>query len=129
MRLRRLLNAVSAASALLLVVAAGCSSVSMSSTQPPDEEDARIDVPIRLVRCTDWNRATVEQRRGTVRQLKSFAGGPVVGGGFEPTHGTGAVLEDEQAYDLLSNTCKQSYARAFKLYKLYERGASFAGHR
>jgi hypothetical protein len=123
---RWLLNAISGASALLLIAAAGCSSV---STDPPADEEARIDVPIRLVRCTDWNRATVEQRRGTVRQLKSFAGGPVVGGGFEPTHGTGAVLEDEQAYDLLSNTCKQSYARAFKLYKLYERGASFAGHR
>jgi hypothetical protein len=117
---------ISIATALVLVAATGCRST--SSVRMPEAE-SQIDVPIRLVRCTDWNQATVEERRGTLRQLKSFAGGPVVGGGAEPAHGTGAVLEDEQAYDLLSNTCKQSYARAFKLYKLYERGASFAGHR
>jgi hypothetical protein len=121
------LKSVSVATALLLVVAASCSSV--SSTRPAAAEDPQIGVPIRLVRCTDWNQATVEERHGTIRRLKSFAGGPVVGGGANPAHGTGAVLEDEQAYDLLSNTCKQSYARAFKLYKIYERGASFAGHR
>jgi hypothetical protein len=118
---------ISVAAALLLVAAAGCSSA--SSARTPADEEPQIAVPIRLVRCTDWNRASVAERRGTVRQLKNFAGGPVIGGGDTPAHGTGAVLEDEQAYDLLSNTCKQSYARAFKLYKLYERGASFAGHR
>jgi hypothetical protein len=121
------LEPVSVAIALLLVAAAGCSSVSAART--PAQEQPQIAVPIRLVRCTDWNRATVEERHGTLRQLKNFAGGPVVGGGATPAHGTGAVLEEEQAYDLLSNTCKQSYARAFKLYKVYERGASFAGHR
>jgi hypothetical protein len=124
---RSSLLAVPVATVLLLVAAAGCSSV--FSTRTPAEEEPHIAVPIRLVRCTDWNRASVDERHGTLRQLKNFAGGPVVGGGAEPAHGTGAILEDGQAYDLLSNTCKQSYARAFKLYKLYERGASFAGHR
>ena len=51
----------------------------------------------------------------------------MVGGGTNPAHGTGAVLDDKQAYDLLDNTCKNSFARGFKLYKLYERAASFRG--
>jgi len=39
--------------------------------------------------------------------------------------GRGATLPDEKAYELFENTCKQDYARAFKLYKLYTRAASF----
>ena len=115
------------ATALLLVAADDGDTV--SSSRPPADEGPQIGVPLRLVRCTDWNLASVEERHGTLRQLKNFAGGPVVGGGPNPAQGIGAVLEDGQAYDLLSNTCKQNYARAFKLYKIYERGASFAGHR
>jgi hypothetical protein len=42
--------------------------------------------------------------------------------------GTGAVLDDKQAYDLFNRYCASSFARGFKLYKLYERAAAFAGH-
>jgi hypothetical protein len=112
-------------SAVLLAALAGCGSG--SSTQPPAAEGPHIDVQIELADCTDWNDAAVEERLGTLRQLKEFAGGPVVGGGANPATGTGAVLEDKPAYDFLTDTCKQSYARGFKLYKIYERAASFAG--
>jgi hypothetical protein len=111
---------------LFAVVLGGCGSG--SSTQPQSDLGPHIGTAIELADCTDWNNASVEERLGTLRQLKSFAGGPVVGGGANPSTGTGAVLEDKQAYDFLSGTCKQSYARGFKLYKLYERAASFAGH-
>ena len=111
------------ATALLLVAADDGDTV--SSSRPPADEGSQIIVPLWLVRCTDWNLASVEERHGTLRQLKNFAGGPVVGGGPHPAEGMGAVLEDGQAYDLLSNTCKQNYARAFKLYKIYGRAAAF----
>ena len=44
----------------------------------------------------------------------------------EPS-GSGAVLDDEKAYELFNNYCKEDFARGFKLYKLYERAAAFAG--
>ena len=37
------------------------------------------------------------------------------------------MLDDSKAYDLLDNYCKNTFARGFKLYKLYERAASFSG--
>jgi hypothetical protein len=90
-------------------------------------EGPDVGAPIGLADCTDWQAASAEQRLGTIRQLRNFAGGPVVGGNAQQPSGTGAVLNDEKAYDLLDNYCKNDYARAFKLYKLYERGAAFAG--
>ena len=84
--------------------------------------------PINLADCNDWNQADTSQRLGTIQQLKNFAGGPVVGSSASQPSGTGAVLDDKQAYNLFENYCKNEFARGFKLYKLYERAAAFAGH-
>ena len=40
---------------------------------------------------------------------------------------SGAVLDDQDAYDLLGRWCGMRFARAFKLYKLYERAAALTG--
>ena len=116
----RIAAAILAAGALL----AGCGS---SSNQPVVQGGPHISGPLELADCNDWNQASTEDRLGTIHQLKGFAGGPVVGGGTNPASGTGAVLDDKHAYDLLNNYCKNSFARGFKLYKLYERAAAFAG--
>jgi len=55
-----------------------------------------------------------------VDTLRRFAGGPT--GEARGQHG--ATLTDDKAYQLLENTCRHQYARGFKLYKLYTRGAS-----
>ena len=49
------------------------------------------------------------------------------GEGSKPAVGTGAVLEDERAYELIDHACHVSFAQGFKLYKLYERAAAFSG--
>ena len=59
---------------------------------------------------------------GTIHDLKEFAGGPV---GTGRLHGN--VLDDEDAYRVLQGWCKNSFARGFKLYKLYVRAAAFSG--
>jgi hypothetical protein len=111
-----------AASLLAAAVAvAGCGGG--SSTQPQVDVGPNVGQPINLADCHDWQQANVEQRLGTIKQLKGFAGGPVVG-----NNGTGSVLDDKQAYDLFDRWCSESYARAFKLYKLYQRAAAFEGH-
>lgn len=84
--------------------------------------------PINLADCHDWNRANLQQRQATLKQLKDFAGGPVVGNSASAPAGRGSVLSDEQASDLFDNYCKAKFARGFKLYRLYGRAAGFAGH-
>jgi hypothetical protein len=116
--------ALAAAATLVAAALAGCGS---SSTAPPPGAGPNVGASINLADCSDWNRATTEERLGTLQQLKNFAGGPVVGVSGNAPAGRGAVLDDKQAYDVLSNYCKPTFARGFKLYKLYDRAAAFAG--
>ena len=82
----------------------------------------RIGAPTQLVKCADWSDADVRERYGTIAALREFAGGRT----GSPA-GRGATLEDDQAYELFDRWCEQSYARGFKLYKLYTRAAAFGG--
>jgi hypothetical protein len=122
----RPLHRLSALLAVAVVLLAGCGSD--SSTQPQSGVGPNVGQPIRLADCSDWNQANTEQRLGTIEQLKGFAGGPVVGNNASSPSGTGSVLDDKDAYDLFNRWCAQSFARGFKLYKLYERAAAFTGH-
>jgi hypothetical protein len=94
-------------------------------TSGNESSDAGVDVgaPINLADCTDWNDASVEGRLGTIAQIRDFTGGPVAG-----TDETGAVLDDQEAYDFFEDACEPTYARAFKLYKLYGRAAAFQSY-
>jgi hypothetical protein len=86
--------------------------------------DAAVGESLRLASCTDWKFATVAQREFTVEQLQKFAGGPV---GSSAGIKTGPVLSDDRAYKLFQRACARTYARGFKLYKLYEHAAAFVG--
>jgi hypothetical protein len=99
-----------------------------SGTQPQVDVGPNVGEPISLADCNDWNQANTEQRLGTIHELKGFAGGPIVGNNATTPSGTGSVLDDKDAYDLFNRYCSEPFARAFKLYKLYERAAAFSGH-
>jgi len=111
---------------LVAVALAGCGGG--SSTQPQVDVGPNVGQPISLADCNDWNQANTEQRLGTIKQLKDFAGGPIVGSDASAPSGTGAVLDDKDAYNLFNRYCAASFSRGFKLYKLYERAAAFSGH-
>ena len=113
--------------ALLAATAAVAGCGGGSSTQPQVDVGPNVGQPISLADCDDWKQANTEQRLGTIRQLKDFAGGPIVGNNASSPSGTGAVLDDKDAYNLFNGWCSQNYARGFKLYKLYERAAAFTG--
>ena len=100
----------------------GCGSGDTSAEQAQEQFGLNLGVPIQLADCTDWKQGTVDERLGTIRQLREFAGGPV---GSPAGHG--ATLEDEDAYKLFENYCSEYFARGFKLYKLYTRAAAFGG--
>lgn len=78
--------------------------------------------PINLANCTDWQQASADERLGTIEQIRNYVGGGVAG-----TEGSGVVLDDEKAYEVLDNYCQNEFARGFKLYKLYSRAAAFSG--
>ncbi len=107
-----------AAIPLVAVTLAGCggSDDGDSSGGGP----AQLDQPIELADCTDWEEGTVQERLGTIRQIRIFIGGPVPG-----TGGTGITLDDEKAYDLFEEACSHSVAQGFTLYKIYVRAAAF----
>ena len=98
-------------------------------TTPP-KPGAAPDVgqAINLADCNDWNRATAAQRRGTLAQLEGFAGGPIVG-----NERVRAVGHRGRCWTTRTpTTCSVAgaamrFARAFKLYKLYERAAALTG--
>jgi hypothetical protein len=79
---------------------------------------------LRLDNCSNWNEATIAQRRETIAQLSKFAGGPV---GSSSGIQSGPVLSDDRAYKLFQNYCAKTFARGFKLYKLYTHAAAFVG--
>jgi hypothetical protein len=97
------------------------------NTQPQVDVGPNVGQPISLADCHDWNQANTEQRLGTIDELKSFAGGPIVGNDATSPSGTGAVLDDKDAYKLFNSYCAASFSQGFKLYKLYERAAAFSG--
>jgi hypothetical protein len=112
--------------ALLLAALTGCGGG--TSQRPRLGAGPNVGAPIYLADCHDWNQATTEERLGTLAELKNFAGGQVLGGSEKnPKAGTGAVLDDKKAYDLLNSACKPTFAQGFQLYKLYQRAAAFAG--
>jgi hypothetical protein len=106
------------------VLLAGCGS---GSSEPQVDVGPNVGQPINLADCDDWQQANTEQRLGTIEQLKGWAGGPIIGNNASSPSGTGSVLDDKRAYDLFNGWCSESYARGFKLYKLYTRAAAFTG--
>ncbi len=118
---RRAVPAVATALVAALLVA-GCGD---SDESHPPEGGAGVDLgaPINLADCSDWKDASVDERLGTIREIRNFSGQEVAGSGG----GVGVTLDDEKAYDLLDNYCENDFARAFKLYKLYGRAAGFGG--
>jgi hypothetical protein len=106
-------------SAVLLIglTLAGCGS---DGEGAPAGGDLSLDQPIELADCTDWEEGSVDERLGTIRQIRAFISTPVPG-----TGGTGVTLEDEKAYDLFEEACSHSVAQGFTLYKIYVRAAAF----
>lgn len=101
------------------VLLAGCGSG--GGTPPPHLGGVvNLGTDLRLANCTDWKNGTLEERLGTIGQIRNYVSGPVGNGG-----GHGNTLDDKRAYDVMNEWCSQSFARGFKLYKLYTRSAAF----
>lgn len=118
-------RALALAGVLATALLAGCGGGGERSAKSPAAGGPRVveqdlGADYRLANCVDWRRGTPQQRKGTIEEIRGFAGGPVGN-----DNGQGNVLSPQQAYRLFADWCARPYARHFKLYKLYVRAAAF----
>jgi len=105
------------AAALWLAACGGSSKPPTAAAGPPAKAPQAKDVS-----CAYWRVVDRPERLSVIREIRSFAGGPV----GSPS-GHGAVLPEPTAYRVFDGYCAQSFATHFKLYKLYTRAAAFGG--
>lgn len=134
-RTRRLLRAVAPtlcclallAAAAVLLGGCGAASKSQASTFPTHlagPVTADVGESARSDTCEQWQKGTVQQRHGALKRLRKFATSPI---GSSKDRKYGPTLSESRAYRLFDNLCAKHFARAFKLYKLYDRAAAFLG--
>lgn len=74
------------------------------------------------ITCSDWERGSVAERRGTVTQLTLVAEGNANPDDVGPNR----VLPEDKAYEVFEGWCGAYAARGFLLYDLYNRAAVFS---
>ena len=87
--------------------------------QPPDEP-VKVSLGERpgKLTCTDWEKGTEAERRGSVEQLT-----PVAEGNANPDDvGPNRVLPEDKAYEVFESGARDP-ARGFLLYEIYNRAA------
>ena len=79
----------------------------------------RVGSVAQLAQCSDWNAGSRAERLATIADVRAqinLRDGPV----------RTPELSNEAAYRVLQNTCRNSFASGFRLYKIYAKAASFA---
>jgi hypothetical protein len=112
---------MAASAALLCAVGLAACGGSGDASSSAAGVGPHIGVALRLADCNDWKQASVDERIGTVQEIADFAGGPT---GSPAGHGN--TLSAKRGYEVLDGWCSQTFARGFKLYKLYTRAAAFS---
>lgn len=74
---------------------------------------------VQYADCTDWRKATVDERRATITALK---------GQLTPqtAETPKSALDDDQAYEILQNFCGAKFSDKLRLYKIYARAQGFS---
>jgi hypothetical protein len=115
---------VSAARATWVVVAAlaattGCGDDDSASepVKPAGKEIA--GSVVQFADCTDWRKATVDERYATITALK----GQLTPQTAETPQ---SALDDDDAYEVLQNFCRAKFSDKLRLYKLYVKAQGFS---
>ena len=105
--------------AALLAATTGCGDDDESAqpAKPVGKEVA--GSVVQYADCHDWERATVAERKATIAALK----GQLTPQTAEtPT----SALDDDRAYEILSNFCGSGLSSKLRLYKIYARAQGFS---
>ena len=108
-----------------VLAGAVCAALTLASCGGKDQGAAAPVVPpIRSANCSDWAAASEKERAVLLTNLYAFYSGQITGSGTTPA-GKGPTITAAEATRVLDNYCSQSFAKAFKLYKLYGRASAF----
>ena len=99
-----------------LLIMTGCS----GSHAPKSDNSAIPAATVRSADCHAWKTSRPAERQRLVKGMREFFGGQVDSPGT-----VGKALTDEQAVALFDGYCKQPYADAFELYRIYGNAAAF----
>lgn len=113
MRARGLVSLVALLASLATLTACGSSNRAATAQGPTQ-------ATVRTANCNLWLALDRTERLRLVAGLRAFFGGRVDAPGAR-----GQVLPDKYAYTLLSSYCRQPFASAFMLYRLYGNAAGF----
>ena len=113
---RRRIVALAPAALAALAAVAGCGK---EPAEPAAVGKLRAGSVAALADCADWRGGTGDERLATIAEVRSQVM-PAAGGATEP------ALSVVDAYEFLERACALEYAATFRLYKLYNRGASFS---
>lgn len=91
-----------------------------AGTTVPTAATADTEATVRTANCRLWNVLGASDRQRLVLGLRTF-----FGGGVDVPGERGQVLPDDRAYTMLTSYCRQSFAGAFMLYRLYGDAAAF----
>jgi hypothetical protein len=117
---------VSARASVVAALLAALALTSCGGSRPSAQATAATTRPaesqatVRTANCRLWNVLGAGDRKRLVVGLRTFFGGSVDAPGEH-----GQVLPDARAYTLLTSYCRQSFASAFMLYRLYGNAAAF----
>ena len=106
--------------AALVVAAVGCGDD--EATREPAAKPAGKEIAGSVVQyadCTDWRKATVDERYATITALKGQLTPQT-----DPT--PESTLDDDKAYEILQNFCRQKFGDKLRLYKLYVKAQGFS---
>jgi hypothetical protein len=114
---------VSAARASWVLVAAlavtgGCGDEGNEEPVKPAGKEIAGSV-VQYADCTDWRKATVDQRMATITALK----GQLTPQTAQTPH---SALDDDKAYEILENFCGAKFASKLRLYKIYAKAQGFS---
>ena len=116
MKARRLVTLLALLGSLASLTACGSSNRRTGAASAPGPSPATV----RTANCNLWLALDRTDRTRLVVGLRNFFGGRVDAPGAR-----GQVLPDKYAYTLLSSYCRQPFAGAFMLYRLYGNAAGF----
>ena len=111
--------ATAAACAALALGACGGDDGSSDRAAAKPVGDPLVGSVAQLAQCRDWRGGSRAERLATIDDIQEQVN-------LKDSAVKTPKLPDATAYRVLDNTCRQSFASGFRLYKLYARAATFA---
>lgn len=105
--------------AALLAATTGCGDEDESAEPAKPVGEEVTGSVVQYADCGDWEKGTVAERMATITALK----GQLTPQTAKTPH---SALDDDKAYEILSNFCDSGLSSKLRLYKIYAKAQGFS---